>query len=330
MGKLAVIKKTLLERRNGIGPIKAWADATTDTTSLRRHDLLRDKSRVVSNFFGFIGKPPSQVQPSDIKEWQVEIESRGLSASTVYGMISKVSSFYRWALENGPNELRDALRYNPVDLARPKAPKAYQSESSKALDDKEVLALLRVVKSKAEEGSIACLRDHAMLLHLILTGRRRQEVIGLRWGDVQMDSGSAMVVSYRVKGGEIETRSIEDERIKESMLKYLQASGRFEGMEENTPIWTRHDRAGKPGKTLTSYAFACNVKRYAMEAGIGDIHLHQLRHTFARMAGDESGSLAEVQEALGHKSQSTTRIYLQRVGVKKDRFSCRLAKRLGI
>ena len=30
------------------------------------------------------------------------------------------------------------------------------------------------------------------------------------------------------------------------------------------------------------------------------------------MAGDESGSVSAVQEALGHKSQATTRVYLQR------------------
>ena len=48
------------------------------------------------------------------------------------------------------------------------------------------------------------------------------------------------------------------------------------------------------------------------------------------MAGDESGSVGAVQEALGHKSQATTRVYLQRVGVKGDKFSSALAERLGV
>jgi site-specific recombinase XerD len=48
------------------------------------------------------------------------------------------------------------------------------------------------------------------------------------------------------------------------------------------------------------------------------------------MAGDESGSMAAVQEALGHKSLATTRIYLESVGVRRDQFSSRLAVRLGI
>jgi hypothetical protein len=48
------------------------------------------------------------------------------------------------------------------------------------------------------------------------------------------------------------------------------------------------------------------------------------------MAGDESGSMSEVQEALDHKALSTIKIYLEAVGVRHDRFSSRLAERLGI
>ena len=112
------------------------------------------------------------------------------------------------------------------------------------------------------------------------------------------------------------------------MMAYLEESSRLEGMAEDSPIWTRHDRAGKPGGPLTSHAFDKNLKRYAKAIGLPDFHLHQLRHTFARQAGDETGSIGDVQEALGHQDAATTRIYLERVGVKRDRLSERLAERL--
>ena len=38
------------------GAILAWADATTDPTSDRRKDLLRDKVRAVSHFFAWVNK----------------------------------------------------------------------------------------------------------------------------------------------------------------------------------------------------------------------------------------------------------------------------------
>lgn len=48
---------------------------------------------------------------------------------------------------------------------------------------------------------------------------------------------------YHVKGGEVETRIVRDPSVKESMLEYLRASGRLETIQEEDPIWTRHDRA---------------------------------------------------------------------------------------
>jgi integrase len=70
-----------------------------------------------------------------------------------------------------------------------------------------------------------------------------------------------------------------------------------------------------------SWSFVENLKRYAREAGIGKIHLHQTRHTFARMVAKRSGSLSETQDALGHRHASTTRIYVESIAVKTDKYS---------
>jgi len=328
--KAAIIKRSggeLATGSAGAAALEAWADATTDATSQRRADLLRDKGRVVSDFFSFTGKPPEKITAGDVIAWREDLERRGQAPATIYAATSKVSSFWKWASKI--EGLAEVLPTNPVaNGARPKAPKPYQSESTKSLGDGDLDALLAVVRAKAETGSIVGKRDYALLLHFVLTGRRRAEVIGLRWGDLK--TNGTMLVTYHVKGGTIETREVREELVKTTMLDYLEASGRLEGMTSDSPIWTRHDRAGKPGGPLTSHAFAKNLKRYAAEAGLPSFHLHQLRHTAARLAGDESGSMGEVQEMLGHKSQATTRVYLDRIGVKRDRMSERLAERLGL
>jgi site-specific recombinase XerD len=87
------------------------------------------------------------------------------------------------------------------------------------------------------------------------------------------------------------------------------------------PLWTRHDCAGEPGAQLSSWSFVENLKRYGREAGIGKIHLHQMRHTFARMVAKRSGSLSETQDALGHRHLTTTRIYVESITVKADKYS---------
>jgi integrase/recombinase XerD len=99
-------------------------------------------------------------------------------------------------------------------------------------------------------------------------------------------------------------------------------------LKTDGPLWTRHDRAGRPGAALTSHAFVKNLKRYAREAGVGDVHLHQTRHSFARIVAEETGSLIDTQDALGHRNASTTRIYVQRIAVRRDKYSEKVASRL--
>jgi integrase len=70
------------------------------------------------------------------------------------------------------------------------------------------------------------------------------------------------------------------------------------------------------------------MKEYANEAGIEHFHLHQMRHTFARIVGKSSGSIVETQDALGHKNPATTRGYVQCIAVKRDKFGDEVAKRM--
>jgi integrase/recombinase XerC len=249
-----------------------------------------------------------------------------LQPATIYARISRLSSFYTW-LMNDP-QLAGEITSNPVLLARPKAPRAYQGESTKALPDENVRALGAVIKAKADAGSVTAKRDYALFLFYMVTGLRRSEVIGLRGSDIEEEQGGVFVLGGKVKGGDYVERELCDSEAQEALKEYLRASGRPGLLGKKAPLWTRHDRAGKPGAPLTSHAFAHNLKLYAAEAGIKEIHVHQLRHTFGRMVADETGSLDEVQEALGHRNRSTTRVYVQRIARKRDKHSRRISERL--
>jgi integrase len=302
-----------------------WADATTNTVSSRRQDILRDKRKVVSAFFDFVAKLPAEVTSLDVKCWQSFLESRGLASTTIYCWLCHLSSFYGWARRDP--EVSQHITSNPVRLARPKAPKAYQTESVKSLTDDEFVNLLSVVKRKAASSDVVGKRDYALLLFYVATGMRRAEVINLRGREVELREDS-MVIRSRVKGGDYLGREVTDPRVREALMDYLTMSGRVSILSNDGPLWTRHDRAGKSGAPLTSHAFALNLKRYAREAGIGEVHLHQTRHTFARMVAEDSGSIIETQDALGHKNVATTRVYVQRIAVHKDKHSELILKRI--
>ncbi len=327
-----------------------WANATTDPTSSRRRDLIRDKTNMLLGFFEFVGKSPAAVTPEDVRAWQEHLESEGLKPATVYAAISRVSSFYTWALEEP--ELARQIKANPVNLARPKAPKPYQSESTKALSDEDLTALLDAIRAKFTSDDlmvqVVARRDYALLLFYLLSGLRRSEIIRLRWGDLKLRRDGSIVLETRVKGGTYLSTELRDPNAKAALLDYLRASGRLDRMTEQSPLWVAHDRAqttlpGKvkhnprkdktprtPGQPLTAHSFARNLKDYARAAGLNHIHLHQTRHTFARLVSDEAGSLTDVQHALGHQNLATTKVYAQRVGLKKDRYSGAIARRLGL
>jgi integrase len=312
----------------------AWAEATTDLSLDRRRDLVHDKSKVVASFFTFTRKDPSEVRTPDVKAWQATMEERELTASTIYIRTSMLSSFFRWAMANTP--LGQHLNDNPVALARPKKPKPYRTKRTKSLLDDELRALMAHVRALASTpDNLSAKRDYALLQWYLKTGRRRTEVISLRGSDVQFRElpgdgvkEEVLIVRYRIKGGRYLMSELRDAVVRGALLDYLGASGREDVLKSERPLWTRHDRAGKPGAPLTSHAFVKNLKRYAKEAGLEHIHNHMTRHTFARIINEESGSLMETQEALDHEDQATTRVYVEAVAIKRDKYSERISRRV--
>jgi len=307
--------------------IHLWAVATTDAESHCREDLLRAKRQAVSSFFAHSGKHLEEIKPADVEGWRARLTEQGFKPATLYARISRLSSFFEWVMKQP--RLRSFITSNPARPAMPKCPRPYQNEGTKALDDEQMTTLLRVVLEKAMKKELIGLRDYALLLFFVTTGMRRQEVIGLRGSDIELKK-DFLIVRSRVKGGDYVGREIVDPEVRRALLDYLRATDREDVIGSGRPLWTRHDRAGRAGAPLTSHAFAKNLKSYARAASIEHIHIHQTRHTFARMVSEETGSIVETQDALGHKNLATTRVYISRIAVKRDKHSRQITTRLKI
>lgn len=330
--KTALVKKAVLQKKiysvgddpAVLAALESWAEKTTGALSYRRDDLRRDKQNAVRSFFAFSGKHPFTVRPRDCLTWRRHLE-KSYKPATVYARISRLCSFYSWLLSDPV--LGKHLRGNPVPLARPKCPPPYQSESSKSLTDDEMNRLLTAARKEGDAGSVVGKRDYALLLLYFLSGLRRSELISLRGKDVELIEDK-LVIKYRRKGGRYTGRELADADAIEAIGDYLALSGRTNVLGSERPLWTRHDRAGRPGAPLTSHSFVKNVKRYAEGAGLKSFHLHQTRHTFARIFSEDSGSMSETQEALDHVNLATTRVYVQRIAVKRDKYSASVKRRI--
>lgn len=305
--------------------IRVWARGTTGKLSGNPEALVRDKRAAVESFFARVGKSPDEVDATDVEGWRLWLEERGLKPNTVYTRVSLLASFFQWLMRDPI--LGQHLRQNPARPAMPKRPRSYQTEATKAYSDDEVKALLAVVKAEADGGSVKARRDYALLLIFFFSGLRRREVISLRGRDVEL-KGAGMVLHYRRKGGRYQGRELLEPSAVGALLSYLEASGRGDVLGTERPLWTRHDRAGRAGAPLCSHAFSKNLKAYGAKAGVKGARIHRTRHTFGRLVAEQTGSLVETQDALDHASLSTTRVYVERIVVKKDKFSRNIAERL--
>ena len=145
-------------------------------------------SRMLQDFFGRSGKQPDNVTSQDIF---VYAHSPGLSgkqpsAITIGARIACISSFFRFLIR------MDIVQSNPCDkLQRPQT----SPSTPRGLSGDQVHQLLAVVPD-----SPLGLRDRAIILTLVLTGRRRAEVIGMKAGNLILD-GDRAYYTYRGKGG---------------------------------------------------------------------------------------------------------------------------------
>src|SRR5947209_13059091 len=234
---LAKVRKDYLAAvRNAV---ELWANSTT-VDGLRKDDLLRDKQQAVTAFFKFVDKQLSDITPTDVSSWLRSLEERGLRPATVYQRACLLSSFYTWTMRD--KKLSSVIGSNPVQLARPKAPKAYQSESSKSLTDDELETLVSVVRQKAESGDIVGKRDYAILLFFMASGKRRAEVLSLRGRDIKVEN--TLIVNNRIKGGNYVRYEVADPPVREALLDYLTEARRLNVFRNDAPLWTRHDYAG--------------------------------------------------------------------------------------
>jgi site-specific recombinase XerD len=194
-----------------------------------------------------------------------------LKASSARARYASIRQFFRWLVEEGEITESPMARMRPP--AVPERPVPVLTE-----DELRVL-----VKMAAKDPTFYGRRDEAIIRVFIDTGARLAEVAGLAVEDVKLDSGS---IRYTGKGRRIRFNPIGNKTIR-ALDRYLRLRGRRP--DGNLPnLWL--GRAGP----MTAYGIDEVVRRRAASAGIGPLHVHQLRHSAAhylRLAGADDDSV---------------------------------------
>ena len=228
----------------------------------------------VASLAGFLverGMPqtPAGITREHLEEW-VRGELRHLRPATVHRDYRSAQAFFRWLRDEGE------VRETPFTHMRPPA---LADDPPPVLTDSELAALLRVCAGTRFRDR----RDRALLRLFIDTGARLAEVSSLGWEDLDLDAGLAVVLG---KGGRKRYLSLGKRTVRD-LDRYLLARARHE-WSASPQLWL-----GLAGP-LTSNGVYQVVRDRAQQAGIGRVHPHQLRHTFAHAwlaAGGQEGDL---------------------------------------
>ncbi len=208
-------------------------------------------SRMLHDFFGRSGKTPDEVTSADVFAWAygVGLSGKEPSSVTIGARLACLSSFYRFLIR------MKVVTSNPCDaLERPRVTVGVP----KGLSADGVQRLLAVIPD-----TLVGLRDRAIILTLVFTGRRRAEVFGLKAGDLTDDGGRTYYV-YRGKGGKTGRRELPTPAT-EAIRVWLAASGRdLATMKAEDSIWPNL----RTGKAITSGIFYTNLRRYLAKAGL--------------------------------------------------------------
>ena len=338
-----------------------WRRAFDNWLAAKAPNTQRAYLRAWEDLLAFTGKRPDRILSADLQAWANDLgkraldpvvlrglqgkghrargDGRGLSASTVNLWLSAVSSFYRYAstvyMVPEPGGERPLHDHNPAAVVS--RPDATSYARADYLDAGELTRLLGAIPRKTARG----LRDYALFLGYVLTGRRNGEWRRLRWGDLRA-RGERITYAWRGKNTE-HARNELPPPVWSAIRAYLEAAGRMKEMRPGDYVFTPLDDnatrlpnvdAGEWDRNRPLSGSAANrlLKTYARRAGLDPqrIHIHVLRHSAAMLEEQLGVSLPGICAFLGHANPTTTMRYLEHLRGQPDTTWEAKAQLLGI
>ena len=156
-------------------------------------------------------------------------------------------------------------------------------------------------------------RDFAIVLTLVLTGRRRSEIINLTAGDVSFDE-SAVFYRYLGKGGVRGRRELPRPALVAIQRSLADVGKDLSSMQPSESLW----QAGAGPSGVSASTFYNRFRGYLRLAGLPPSGLHVLRHTAAKLRRDVGESVESVSQFLDHSSLAVTTTYLRRLEGERD------------
>jgi integrase len=186
-----------------------------------------------------------------------------------------------------------------------------------------------------QPGELVRFRDHtdtdalAGAWRLTLSGMTRADVMGLRWSDVNLETGVANVAQGRVvvDGGSVTDDPKSAQRVRAvpfeaihpgtvTLLRRMKAQQAADRLAAGTVYmmsgYVVVDALGRP---LRPEVYSDRFRRLCTAAGVPSIHLHSVRHSLAFWLHQLGVAPADAAALLGHTTEVHLATYLPYSGV---------------
>jgi len=228
--------------------------------------------------------------PPDLREFMLFLAERGHNSGGQHMHFRVLKTFLRWY----ESELEPDGWRNPIRKVKP--PKLVESPIDPVpLEDIEAMTI-------ACQGHRQGLRDKSILLTLLDTGLRAQELVGLDSTDLDPYTGEIRVRPLVGKGRKGRSVFLA-ERSRRAVRAYMKVRGQVPGALFET----------ETGGRLKYPGLRQIIRRCAVSAGVEDPPLHSFRRAFTINMLRNGADLLSIQRLLGHSSMALIAKYAKQV-----------------
>jgi integrase/recombinase XerD len=282
-------QNTLNDYRNGLSKLSEYLKDDPPLADVTRAQLV--------GFFAwlrddYIRQPNGCIPRGPIK----------LAPKTILNIHTALSAMWHWAVDEG------ILDHNIVRAI--KLPDA-QSPVVQTFTKDEIEAMLKACRrTAAYSNNIAASnerptgdRDTLIVLLLLDTGLRAQELCDIKIGDANISANSIKVIGK----GRKERMVYFGKRTSKALWKYLLP--RVNTMQPGDPLFFVGP-ADDP-RALQRHVLTRLIKRIGARAGVRNVYPHKFRHSFAINYLRNNGDVFTLQQLLGHSDLKMVRRYAQ-------------------
>jgi integrase len=210
---------------------------------------------------------------------KVTIGAGPYAANRGLAVLSKMFSLaIRWGMRSG----------NPTQGIE----RNYEAERKRYLSGDELARLVKALAAHADRRAVDIIRL------LLLTGSRKGEVLGMKWDDVDLDRGIWTKIGSTTK-----QRTDHIVPLSEPTLQLLKEIRTKSPADPSGFVFPADSATGH----ATDAKWAWTKIRRA--AGISNLRIHDLRHSFASELASGGASLVMIGALLGHSDPATTARY---------------------